>query len=243
MDAEIGQICRPSTDGPTPSSCDVHDRSSAQRSNFVVDDELTIAAPDDQQDVDLVVDVVDELVSALQANDVRVELSPVGQAPDRTIGVALHIGEFAEIRAMDRGVARGRLTIDVEIVDEMRPARRFPAQVAIVLHGPTANNRSPWDASLAAGHTAVGPDGRLAVSAIWGERAEDAEFVALRIRQRDPGGRVVLSDVDLACAARQHPLDLERLVVGTEVDVDTILELLPSRDVQERHIGRYPVLR
>ena len=70
--------------------------------------------------------------------------------------------------------------------------------------------------------------------------AEDAELVALRVRQHDPRG-VTLSDVDASCAVSDQPSYFGVLVIGPEVEVESalgLLGLIEADEVQSRRAVR-----
>ena len=65
---------------------------------------------------------------------------------------------------------------------------------------------------------------------------EHAEFVSLRIGQNHPGN-LALPNIDPRSSHPDQPLHLGSLVVGTEVDMETVLPLLGFVDGQEQDPG------
>src|SRR5699024_7279198 len=77
-----------------------------------------------------------------------------------------------------------------------------------------------------------GSDSRSAGSV--GGRGEDAEFVALGIGEDDPGFVPGLSHIDVSCPEFEEAGHLGGLIVGSEVEVETILhDLLSPIDADE----------
>src|SRR5215208_2578729 len=66
-------------------------------------------------------------------------------------------------------------------------------------------------------------------------RRQDAEFVALRVGQHHPR-LLTLADVDMLRAQSDYPIDLGLLVVGTEVQMDAVLD-----DLVVGHCDKQPV--
>jgi len=68
-----------------------------------------------------------------------------------------------------------------------------------------------------------------------GSRLEDAELVALGVRQHHPS-HVALPDVDVARSEGEQPLDLSRLVVGPQIEVDAVFDRLGLRDLLKEDV-------
>src|SRR5689334_11626489 len=65
--------------------------------------------------------------------------------------------------------------------------------------------------------------------------SQHAEFVSLGVGQHDPALRA-LTDVGVACAQLQQPLDFGMLVVRPEVEVDAVLHNSSVVDAQEQPV-------